>query len=73
VADNEFTDLPWGVMRCRKCDRVLLKRTSAQPLLPGEKVAVKCRRCDELNMMVGPPRLVDVMSGVMVMEAATTG
>jgi RNase P subunit RPR2 len=53
VSDTEFTDLPWEVMRCKKCDRVLLKRTCRQPLRPGERIAVKCRACAELNMMIG--------------------
>lgn len=42
-------------MLCMKCGKLLLKRSSLQPLRPGEMIEIKCRACNELSYLVGQP------------------
>lgn len=46
----------WEEVRCRTCKRLLCKATVSSPLRPAEAIEIKCRACDALNYLMGPPQ-----------------
>jgi phage FluMu protein Com len=42
-------------VRCQRCNRLLCKRSSPQPLRNGEVIEIKCWKCDDMNYLVGGP------------------